>query len=72
MSLSLYFHRFTTRSEVAALLTLVGPRLTKLHLMLEGRGQAANDPQGANNDTQVILGIHIELFLIFSLFSTSC
>jgi hypothetical protein len=32
---------------------LVGARLTKLHLMLEGRGQAANDAQAANNDSQV-------------------
>ena len=56
----------SSRSEVAALLTLVGPRLTKLHLMLEGRGQAANDPQGANNDTQVILRNHTELILFDS------
>ncbi len=32
---------------------MVGARLTKLHLMLEGRGQAANDAQAANNDSQV-------------------
>jgi hypothetical protein len=45
----LTLHRF----EVAGLLSLVGARLTKLHLMFEGRGQAANDAQAANNDSQV-------------------
>ena len=34
---------------------MVGPRLNKLHVMLEGRGQVVNDPLGANNDNQVLI-----------------
>ncbi len=48
-----HFQIILHRFEVAGLLSLVGARLTKLHLMLEGRGQAANDAQAANNDSQV-------------------
>ena len=39
--------------EVSGLLSIVGSRLTKLNLMLEGRGQAVNDVQAAINESQV-------------------
>ena len=45
---------FTSRHEVSGLLSLVGQRLNKLNLMLEGRGQVANDAQAVVNDSQVI------------------
>jgi hypothetical protein len=38
------------RHEISGLVSIVGPRLAKLHLMLEGRGQAANETV---NDSQV-------------------
>ena len=61
--LKLHFGCFVLfRHEVSGLLSLVGSRLTKLNLMLEGRGQAANDALAVVNDSQVRLQLLLVMF----------
>jgi hypothetical protein len=42
------------RHEISGLVSIVGPRLAKLHLMLEGRGQAANDETVNNSQVRTL------------------